>query len=371
MVKLVLLHRSGSIYDDEPDRIYDFPKAYLKAVREGVGDWAIYYEPVKAGPRGYFAAARIAQVIPKPGAEGRFLALIEPGSYLEFDRHVPRLNAGRPWEAALAAADGVPKAGGAQQSAVRRLQECEFEAIVRAGLPANLAAVEAARYDPVRPELDEADTPFERPVIERLTSRPYRDIVFRRRVREAYGHRCAISGLRLRNGGGRPEVQAAHIRPVARQGSDSIRNGLALTGTLHWMFDRGLVSVAEDNSILVSRNKVPREVADRLIRPEGRLCLPDERRNHPDPRNLRWHRETVFGQSDLDGPMPWSSPAGAHAPRRGPGGGTFGPQDAPRAGRRPCRFGRAEGNGSVRPNSAIGGRRGQPLRDLPRRPPGA
>lgn len=58
---------------------------------------------MKAGPRGYFAVAKIVRVIPKPGAEGRFLAIMEPGSYLEFDRDVPRLHDGRPWEAALAA----------------------------------------------------------------------------------------------------------------------------------------------------------------------------------------------------------------------------------------------------------------------------
>ncbi|SHL82978.1 hypothetical protein SAMN05444389_101568 [Paracoccus solventivorans] len=91
MVKLVLLHKAESIYEDELDTSYDFPRRYLNAMKEGVGDWVVYYEPVKAGPRGYFAVAKIVDVIPKPGAEGRYLALIEPGSYLPFDRNVPRL----------------------------------------------------------------------------------------------------------------------------------------------------------------------------------------------------------------------------------------------------------------------------------------
>jgi putative restriction endonuclease len=302
MTKLVLLHRADSIYEDVPDERYDFPRTYLRAVEAGVGDWAVYYEPVKAGPRGYFAVAKIAEVIPKPGAEGRFLAMMEPGSFLEFDRDIPRLQDGRPWETALAGADGWPKAGGAQQLAVRRLPDAEFAAIVRAGLPDDLERIEATRYGP---GLAEPVVPFERPVIERLVSRPYRDVAFRRKVREAYDYRCAMSGLRLRNGGGRPEVNAAHIRPVERQGSDSVRNGLALSGTLHWMFDRRLISVAEDHSILVSRNKVPREVADRLIVPSGRLVLPQDRRDWPHPENLRWHRENVFGQMSLEEPSPW------------------------------------------------------------------
>ena len=305
MTKLILMHKAGSIYDDQPEVQYDFPKAYLKAVQEAVGDWVIYYEPVKAGPLGYFAAAKVQRVIAKPGQAGRYLALIEPGSYLPFDREVPRLRNGRPLEAALSAADGSPKSGGAQQLAVRRLPDADFARIVALGLPADLVEAEATRYDPQAGALDEPVQPFERPVIERLTSRLYRDIAFRRKVRAAYDYRCAMSGLRLRNGGGRPEVQAAHIRPVDRQGSDAVRNGLALSGTVHWMFDRGLVSVAEDMTILISRNKVTSEVVDRLIVPGGKLCLPGDGRNWPHPDNLKWHRETVFGQMDFAAPIPW------------------------------------------------------------------
>ena len=307
MTKLVLLHRADSIYDDRPDAVYDFPSQYLKAMSEGIGDWVIYFEPVKAGHRGYFAVGKLQRVIDKPGERGRHLGLIEPGSYIEFDQTVPRLQEGRPWETALRDETGAPKKGGAQQLAVRRLPEAEFAAIVEHGLPLDLEAVEARRWDPVvGREMDLDREPFARPVVERLTSRPYRDVAFRRRVREAYGHRCAMSGLSLRNGGGRPEVQAAHIRPVASGGSDSPRNGLALSGTLHWMFDRGLVSVAEDNrTILVSRNKVPVDVVDRLIGPNGVLTPPEDPYAVPHPENLRWHRENVFGQVDADEPSRW------------------------------------------------------------------
>lgn len=305
MTKLVLLHKADSIYDDEPDVVYDFPQSYLKAIKEAVGDWIIYYEPVKAGPRGYFAAAKISEVIPKPGANGRYLALIEPGSFLPFDSEVPRLVNGSPLESALRELDGTAKKGGAVQRAVRRLSEAEFSRIVDLGLPQNLEQIEANGYEPDA-AFHEEPGHFARPVLERLTRRPYRDVAFRRKVREAYDFRCAMSGLRLRNGGGRPEVQAAHIRPVERQGSDSVRNGLALSGTLHWMFDRGLISVAEDcETVLVSHNKVPGDVVDRLIRPDGKLVLPNDPRNAPHPANLHWHRENVFGQRFENEPAPW------------------------------------------------------------------
>ena len=273
-------------------------------MKEAVGDWIVYYEPVKAGPRGYFATAQIDRVIPKPDQDGRFLALIRPGSFLPFDREVPRLLDGSPLESALTALDGTPLTGGLDQSAVRRIPEPDFARIVDLGLPQQLEEIEARRYDPGSFDMAEGAQAFERPVVERLLRRSYRDIAFRRKVRDAYDYRCAISGLRLRNGGGRPEVQAAHIRPVEHGGSDSVRNGLALSGTLHWMFDRGLISVAEDCSILVSRNKVPADVVDRLLLPGGKLIPPRDPTDAPHPENLRWHRESIFGQT-APGDVAW------------------------------------------------------------------
>lgn len=76
----VFIHRSDSIYDDSPAERYQFPSQYLGRVKACVGDWVIYYEPKKVvGTRGYFAVAKIQQVIPDPKVPGMHLALIEPG----------------------------------------------------------------------------------------------------------------------------------------------------------------------------------------------------------------------------------------------------------------------------------------------------
>ncbi len=40
------------------------------------------------------------------------------------------------------------------------------------------------------------------------------ELVFATGIKRAYDNTCAISGLRIINGGGRAEAQAAHIRPV-------------------------------------------------------------------------------------------------------------------------------------------------------------
>lgn len=303
MTKAVFLHRADSIYEDQPAVHYDFPRQYLRIAQATVGDWIIYYEPVKAGQRGYFAVAKVQDVIAKPGAEGRFLAIIQPGSFLRLDTELPRFRPdGRLWETMLMDASGNPAKGGRQQLAMRELPEADFAEIVNAGLPADLEEIEARRYAPDS-VLAEPPAFFERPVIERLERRPYRDVAFRRKVRVAYEDRCAISGLGLRNGGGRPEVQAAHIRPVEDGGNDDVRNGIALSGTLHWMFDRGLISIEpETHRILVSHNKVPADVVARLIRPEQRLNLPRKQQDWPHPENLAWHRENRFGSSAFEFP---------------------------------------------------------------------
>ena len=86
----VFIHRLDSIYDDSPAEQYQFPSQYLHRVEACIGDWIVYYEPSKvAETRGYFAIARVQQVIPDPGTSGMYLALIEPGSYLDFANSVP------------------------------------------------------------------------------------------------------------------------------------------------------------------------------------------------------------------------------------------------------------------------------------------
>jgi putative restriction endonuclease len=102
-----------------------------------------------------------------------------------------------------------------------------------------------------------------------------------------------MTGLRLVNGAGRCEIMAAHIRPVAASGPDSPRNGLALSRTVHWMFDRGLLSAEDDGRILTTRRLVPEQVR-RVLNPDGYLRWPDDRLVRPHPQFLRYHRETVF-----------------------------------------------------------------------------
>ena len=102
-----------------------------------------------------------------------------------------------------------------------------------------------------------------------------------------------MTGLQIVNGGGRAEVQAAHIRPVAAGGTDSVRNGLALSGTIHWMFDRGLVSVDDDLAILNATGRLPGTVT-RLLHEDRKIAAPNRPEISPHPAHLRYHRENIF-----------------------------------------------------------------------------
>ena len=73
----------------------------------------------------------------------------------------------------------------------------------------------------------------ERRIAEMLVNRKIRDARFRGAICEAYDNRCAVTGLRIINGGGRAEVQAAHIWPVKDGGPDVVQNGIALSATAH------------------------------------------------------------------------------------------------------------------------------------------
>jgi putative restriction endonuclease len=104
-----------------------------------------------------------------------------------------------------------------------------------------------------------------------------------------------MTGIKIINGGGRAEVQAAHIRPVNSRGPDSVRNGIALSGTVHWMFDRGLISVGPppECEILLSKDRLPADV-QRWFNPSMALRKPADARWWPAPSYLEFHRNEIF-----------------------------------------------------------------------------
>ncbi len=298
MTKGVFLHREDSIYNDQPETQYQFPKQYLGRAAGTEGDWIVYYEPVKAGGKGYYAIACVERITPDPSVPGRYLALIEPGSYLPFERSVPLSGSHGYVERGLLNESG--NLSGRAQAAVRPISLDDFNRILDLGFPDEEPLL--PRVSPV----DVSDPIFssggqmlfqpdaERERVAFYSSRIIRDRVFRRIVLDAYDCRCAVTGLKLINGGGRAEVEAAHIKPVEANGPDIITNGLALSGTAHWMFDRGLISLTDDLRVLVSRQVNDADSVWGLVNQTRRAIVPANPARRPHPTYLAWHREACF-----------------------------------------------------------------------------
>jgi putative restriction endonuclease len=295
----VFIHRSDSIYDDSPAEQYQFPSQYLRRVEACVGDWIIYYEPRKiAETRGYFAIAKVSQIISDSGAPGMYLALIEPGSYLDFANPVPFNGATGPVERGVLNDQG--RISGRAQSAVRPIAPDDFSRIIELGFEEKIPLLPRLDDDVPSFSFDEEQTPFrfdqQRDRISITVSRILRDRIFRRVVLRAYDERCAMTGLKFINGRGRAEVAAAHIRPVEAGGPDIVSNGIALSGTAHWMFDRGLISLADNLEILISRQTNDPQGVRSIINKSGCALAPRRISDRPHPHFLKWHREHCFKQ---------------------------------------------------------------------------
>lgn len=293
----VFLHRSDSIYDDVPAERYQFPQQYLKRAQECVGGWVVYLEPSKVkGSRGYYAVAKVHGVVRDPQNSKMHLALIEPGTYLDFGDPVPFRDKGEVVEQGLLNDRG--KISGRAQAAVRALSPSDFSRIIELGLGREDGALPRLGEATFALGFSEAQAPYEiTPAQERirqLTTRTARDRNFRKNVLRAYGERCAITGLRLINGGGRAEAEAAHIKPVGHNGPDIVSNGLALSGTVHWMFDRGLIGLSDELAIVISRQANDREAIKSMINTSGRLLSPQRPADRPHPAFVKWHRENCF-----------------------------------------------------------------------------
>lgn len=294
MANAVFTTKINPVYDDLPEVRYHFPRTYYNQARETVGDWILYYEPRRegadlsgtAGRQCYFATARVESIEEDRNRAGHFYAYVS--DYLEFPSPVPFRDGSMYYESGLRKPDGSTNKGRFGR-ALRVLPSEEYRLICQVGFAG------ARPITSPEQEMALAEEPVEYGRTNRiqLLQRPFRDAAFTRVIQRAYSKTCAMTGLKLVNGGGRCEIEAAHILPVERQGPDSPRNGIALSRTVHWLFDRGIVSISDKGEILVAKGLLPDPIR-RMLNPDGLILRPCEAALRPHPHFLRFHREKIF-----------------------------------------------------------------------------
>jgi putative restriction endonuclease len=297
-MKAVFDTKSGSGYDDLVVERYHFPNQYLEEAKKALGDWIVYREPRRNKERsGYVAVALLRAIEPDPDRSGHSYARLI--KYLPFDSIVPLKESGRYFEARLREVPRTLAGATLQGRSVRTLPDGDFATIVRAGLKETFAPENAVRLELDRDHADDETVALlnapeeiqERQIKQMLLNRRIRDANFRGQVCHAYEDTCAVTRLKIVNGGGKPEVQAAHIWAVRDGGPDIVQNGIALSGTVHWLFDRHLISLTDDYKLLVSHNKVPGELRSLFYEHLEQIKLPKDPRHKPFVEFIRKHRE--------------------------------------------------------------------------------
>lgn len=296
MANAVFTTKPEPSYDDLPELRYHFPERYIKQAEQTIGDWILYYEPRRrggvssraTGRQCYFATARVTRIERDPKRTDHYYARIS--DYLEFTNPVPFREGDTFYESHLRKEDGRTNKGVFGWS-LRVIPGEEYQIICRIGFGGPAPIVES---DSFFGSLAEGFVPSGRPDKTVLLERPFRDAAFSRIVRKAYESTCAMTGLKLVNGGGRCEIEAAHIKPVEADGPDSPRNGIALSRTIHWMFDKYFLSISDNGEILVAKKYVPEPVR-RLLNSDGRIKFPSSPAWQPHPAFLRYHRNKFKG----------------------------------------------------------------------------
>jgi putative restriction endonuclease len=294
---LILEMREGSGYGDS-DRTYEFPSRYLRQFDEAIADAgaiALIYEPRReGGRRAYVAWTRIQQRPTRSASTGDYVAQFD-GGLRSFDQPVPFALNGVPVEHRLRSLMPSEYGRAVQGRAVRPIPEGNAIEILALG---SVSYARTRVYDLANSSIETRER------VRRTIEQIERDARFRDRVLMSYGFRCGLSGLGI---GPKPAsklhgvLDAAHIRPVSQNGPDAANNGIAMTPTLHRLFDAGLFTlVHRRGSIIVERS--PQLHEQLLVSDRSRIQLEDgmellnpvDAAAAPSREFLAFHREQVF-----------------------------------------------------------------------------
>ncbi len=292
--------REGSGWNDSEDH-YEFPRRYLAQFEKALEDGpavALIYEPRREGGRRSFVAWTEIRTKPQPSPKaGDFFVPFQDG-LRSFDQPVPLEIGGVAVEHRLRRIERRGWGAALQGKSVRSISETNAIEILMLG---------SANYSRTRSyEISGEGSAMparSRHVVTRLD----RDAKFRDGVLSGYRFQCAITGLGVGPGPASRlfgVLDAAHIRPVSQEGSDRPSNGIAMTPTLHRLFDAGLFTLEpKRGEIIVKRSPQLQEsmlvsAKARIALEDGmRISLPGDLGCRPSRDDLDFHRRRVFLKS--------------------------------------------------------------------------
>lgn len=117
--------------------------------------------------------------------------------------------------------------------------------------------------------------------------------LFKREIPKIYNNTCSISGMRIDATANISMVDACHIVPFSEAYDDTLTNGFALSPNLHRAFDRGLISISDDYTVLVKKNFVENSNSVFNISQfeNQQILLPKIRSIYPSLENFQHHRK--------------------------------------------------------------------------------
>jgi putative restriction endonuclease len=299
-MKAVFDTKPTSVYDDAQARHYHFPKRYLKIAQQAEHDWVVLRRPrADGGNLSYFAVAFVDRIEQDTEHPSMFYARF--GDYIQFSQPVAWRTNGRYAEEELRNIPQQQVGVFLRGRSVRLVSDTDFAAIVDAGV-GDAAAAFQENDDQAIPEVSRrpADDPpagEERRTKTLLSNRLIRDHNFRKLICDAYDGQCAVSGFRFVDQRGLMEVQAAHIWSVLKGGPDHVQNGIALTATVHWLFDHHLISLTDNYELMVAEGRLPKHHKSILGLTGKRIALPQNKADWPHPSYLEKHRNEFLSGS--------------------------------------------------------------------------
>lgn len=279
---LLTIRGSDNAYGDDDDS-YFYPERYrpaLAPLEAGEPMLALVYEPGEKGlGRMAYVAWALLSTPPEPAGKTekgqRQWRVRYDGGLAPLPRPVAQEEAGHVFEAFLRVVPRKQRGPVQRGTSVRPLLFSDFTAVLTASGLLPRVETEDALERVLR----------KRQAVERLV----RERGFRLRVLSAYSWTCAVTGWSAPPNLSHALLDAAHWVAVKDGGGDGVRNGVALTPTVHRLLDGGVLGFAFEDGLWRLQRQQPLDGFN-LDGPGGRLelvhgqplVLPRDQRLWPD-----------------------------------------------------------------------------------------